>query len=110
MCGAFAGCATFVDLTAPTASRIVSFSGSNDRYTPACIRIRFGQSVAFQGGTFSSHPLAQGCGPIGGVLTATTGQTFTRTFDNALGTFGYFCTQHGSASGSGMAGAIEVVR
>ena len=109
-CGSFSGCTTFTDLTAPAANRTINFPGSNDRYSPPCIRIRFGQSVTFQGGDFGSHPLRQGCGPISGSVTASSGQTTTRTFNFALGTFGYFCDQHGSASGSGMAGAIEVVR
>lgn len=109
-CGAFAGCVAFTDLTAPDADRTISFQGGNDRYTPKCIRVRFGQSVTFSGSSFSTHPLTQACGPSVDIQRVSSGSTTSVAFDQALGVYGYFCTAHGSSSGSGMAGAIEVVR
>ena len=44
------------------------------------------------------------------VISARNGTSLTLTFDRALGVFGFYCMQHGSPTGSGMAGAIEVVR
>lgn len=110
-CGAaFAGCGAFVDLTDAGTPSIRFPVGGNNRYSPNCLRVRFGQSVVFEGGDFGTHILAQGCGPVSGVIGASSGQRFTVTFNRALGVYGYYCTQHGSPSGSGMAGAIEVVR
>lgn len=107
---AFAGCATFVDLTAEPVDRTIHFPLGSESYGPQCARVRFGQTVVFQGGDFSSHPLAQACGPVNNVLLANQGSTLSVTFNRGLGVYGYYCTRHGSASGTGMAGAIEVVR
>jgi plastocyanin len=110
-CVAFSGCTNFVDATAPGAARIIQFPGANDRYTPDCLKVRFGQTVTFQGGSFNAHPLAHACQPLNAPsLDNTSGQSFSVTFDQALGVYGYYCTQHGSIGGSGMSGAIEVVR
>jgi plastocyanin len=106
--GAFAGCTAFTDLSAPSATRTVTF-GSNHVYVPRCIRVRFGQQVTFAG-SFGTHPMQQACGPATALLQNQSGTTFTVTMDQALGVFGYYCNVHGTATGSGMAGAIEVVR
>lgn len=106
---AFSGCTSFVDLTdagAPT----IRFPVGGDRYSPDCVRVRLGQTVTFSGGDFSAHPLDQACGPVAALITARNGAQLTVTFSSGLGLYGFFCGQHGNASGSGMAGAIEVVR
>jgi plastocyanin len=108
-CGVFSGCTTFTDLT-DAGPATIRFPVGGDRYSPACARVRFGQSVTFEGGDFSVHTLGQACGPVSGAIGASSGQSFTVTFNRALGIFGYHCSQHGSPSGAGMAGAIEVVR
>ena len=108
-CGAYAGCTTFTDLTAPGADRRLVFPRNGNQYQPRCVKVRFGQSVTFEG-DFGEHGLASGCGPVASGLAASSGTTVTTTFDRALGVFGFFCTKHGEANGSGMAGAIEVVR
>jgi plastocyanin len=108
-CGVFAGCTTFTDLTAPSAMRTVHFPVGGNRYQPACMRVRFGQTLTFQG-DFVSHALAQACGPVRNVFNASSGQSLTLTADRALGVFGYYCKQHGAVGGSGMTGAVEVVR
>lgn len=109
-CGAFSGCTGFVDATDAGAVAIIRFPVNGNRYSPDCVRVRFGQSVRFEGGNLTDHPIAQACGPVGGVLSSSGAATLEVKLDRALGVFGYYCTQHGSASGSGMAGAIEVVR
>ena len=105
---AYAGCTTFVDLT-DAGTPTIRFPVGGDAYSPACVRVRLGQSVLFSG-NLSSHPLAQGCGPVNDLLNGTSGTSASFGFTSALGVFGYYCTRHGSQSGSGMAGAIEVVR
>lgn len=109
-CGSAVRCTSWTDLS-DAATKVVRFPGGNDRYTPACVRVRFGQSVTFQGGDFGSHPMTQACGPITvPAFEQSSGSAVSITFDKALGVFGYYCTHHGSPNGSGMAGAIEVVR
>ncbi|MDP1917237.1 MAG: hypothetical protein Q8L14_13430 [Myxococcales bacterium] len=106
---AFSGCTAFVDLTdagAPT----IRFPVGGDRYSPDCVRVRLGQTVTFSGGDFSAHPLDQACGPVAALISARSGAQLAVTFSSGLGVYGFFCDQHGTASGSGMAGAIEVVR
>ncbi len=107
---AFAGCVSWVDFTGASVDRTIHFPLGNDAYGPECARVRFGQTVTFLGQNFGTHPLAQGCGPVNNVLLANQGDSFSVTFNRGLGVYGYYCTRHGSASGSGMAGAIEVVR
>jgi plastocyanin len=103
----FAGCSSFTDLTT-TANATIRFPVAGTRYSPPCVRVRLGQSLTFSG-DFGSHPLDQGCGPIKDLVTWHRGNTFTVTFTNGLGIYGYYCFQHGSSNGSGMSGAIEVV-
>lgn len=109
VCSGFSACPSYLDLTgAGTAT--IRFPLGGDRYSPPCVRVRFGQTVSFEGSDFGSHPLSQSCGPVANVLERRSGTRFTVTMNAAIGTFGYYCTQHGQRSGSGMAGAIEVVR
>ena len=107
---AFAGCTTFVDLTADAVDRTIHFPLGSEDYGPQCARVRFGQTVTFSGQDFMAHPLAQACGPVNNQLLANQGNSFSVTFNRGLGVYGYYCTRHGNASGSGMSGAIEVVR
>ena len=96
-CPGYAGCTTFTDGTT------VTFPNLNDTYSPKCLRVRVGQQVTFAG-DFGDHPLEQSCGPAANVINGTATATFT-----VPGVYGYWCTDHGSSGGSGMAGAIEVV-
>ena len=108
-CGAaFSGCTTFVDLTG-AATPTITFPVGGNRYSPDCVRVKLGQSVLFTGGDFNSHELAQACGPVANVVRASNGTSATINFSAGLGVYGFYCTQHGSRSGSGMAGAVEVV-
>jgi plastocyanin len=101
----YAGCSQSAfdasDFTAPGADRTVSFTCCE--YTPNCLKIKVGQSVTFSG-AFSSHPLAQGCGPAALITNGAGPFTF-----NTPGDYGFYCTAHGTRSGGGMAGAIQVV-
>jgi plastocyanin len=104
---AFSGCTSFVDLTTDP-SPTVRFPVAGNRFSPNCLRLRLGQVVRFEG-SFASHTLLQSCGPVPNQLQAANGQSLDVTL-LGLGLYGYYCQQHGSPSGSGMAGAIEVVR
>lgn len=108
---AFANCQTFVDATADAAARTITFPTGGLSFAPSCLRIKLGQSVTFTSpsDTFSSHPLLQSCGPIADVVTASMGNSKSFTFTSAIGRFGYFCDQHGTRAGDGMAGSIEVI-
>ena len=103
---AYAGCSSYVDLTAAGAN--VVFGGTQgDTYSPACILIRSGQTVTFSG-DFTAHPLNESCGPSSVFQEVSQGSTASFTFC-ATGTYGYYCRNHGTVSGNGMAGAIQVV-
>ncbi len=103
----YAGCTSFVDLTMDP-SPTIRFPVGGNRYSPSCVRVKASQTVTFSG-DFGNHPLDQSCGPVANVLVNRAGQSRTFSLAEGLGVFGYWCTDHGSASGQGMAGAIEVV-
>jgi plastocyanin len=105
--GAFSGCTTFVDLRSDP-NPTIRFPVGGDRYAPDCVRVRVGQIVTFLG-DFGPHELAQSCGPVPSLVSASSGQQLTVAFTEGVGVYGFYCTQHGGQSGSGMAGAIEVV-
>lgn len=96
-CPGYAGCNTFTDGTT------ITFPNVNDTYSPKCLRVRVGQQVTFSG-DLADHPLQQSCGPAANAISGGATATFT-----VPGVYGYWCTDHGSSGGSGMAGAIEVV-
>lgn len=102
----------FVDLRAAMAVRTVTFGvgATPFSYTPPCLRVAAGQTVAFTG-AFSVHPLAPGvygnpaASPADNPIRATTsGDRAEFTFP-AAGTFPFFCTVHGAG---GMAGVVRV--
>jgi plastocyanin len=102
----FAGCTTFQDLTGATA--LITFGGTlGDTYSPACFQVHSGQRVTFMG-DFSAHPLSQSCGPSAVIPAPPTGNSATFSFCPP-GLYGFYCLNHGSPSGAGMAGAILVV-
>jgi plastocyanin len=102
----FAGCTNYIDWTSSTSTTINFGGAGGNTYQPNCVKIKSGQSITFAG-DFTMHPLAQACGPAS-VITNGTGSSTTFKFSGA-GTWGYYCTLHGTASGSGMAGSIQVV-
>lgn len=106
--GSYAGCAAFVDLTDPGANRTIVFSPGGRIYVPACARVRLGQTLTFEG-SFADHPLRPACGPAPFIAPTSQGSVVSFTQQSAIGTFGYYCVTHGSLSGTGMAGAIQVV-
>jgi plastocyanin len=112
------GCADtdFVDRSAATATRVVSFGGVERSgpfaYAPKCIVVSAGQTVTFRG-DFSQHPLAPGSSPSARVTGSTnnpiprretTQADVTITFP-AAGSFPYFCEYHYAG---GMAGVVRV--
>ncbi len=100
----YAGCTSFTDRTAGGPGAIVTFQ--NFAYDPPCLQLRVGQSVTFQG-DFSVHPLRQACGPTL-VFTGASGTQATFIL-SVPGLYGYYCLDHGSSTGQGMAGAVRVV-
>ncbi len=105
--GGTAGCPGYANCTNFTAGTSIDFGGGNDRYVPKCLRLTAGQAVTFMG-NFNNHPMHQACGPVAQALGATSGTNaqFTLTVP---GVYGFYCSQHGDSTGTGMAGAIEVV-
>lgn len=106
------GCNTadFVDRTATTAIRTVTFGVGGFTYSPKCITIAAGQQVMFSG-TFTSHPLRPGVGatatagsPNNPIMATSTGTTASFTFPTA-GMYPYNCQLH---DGSGMNGVVKV--
>lgn len=85
--------------------------GISDGYTPRCLKVKVGTAVSIEASR--RHPLmAQR--DIAGVANpfAADGEsesTLTHTLSKP-GYYGYFCTNHGDESGSGMAGSIQVVQ
>lgn len=111
----FNGCTTpdYVDGSAEGFDRTVLVGDAGLSFTPKCLRIAAGQSVAFDG-SFTAHPIAPGnpedhqAGSPDSPITATTsGSSVTFTFPSA-GTFPYYCMLHGFGDGMGMAGVIHV--
>ncbi|MGC4119660.1 MAG: hypothetical protein QM765_34835 [Myxococcales bacterium] len=100
---AFAGCTTYQDATAG-GPQTISFAPV--AYSPKCLKVAAGQTVTFSG-SFSFHPLSQACGPADVITDTSSGTSKSFVFAEP-GTYGYYCTAHGSAAGSGMAGSILV--
>jgi plastocyanin len=79
-------------------------------YSPACLKIAAGTQVTFSG-DFGTHPLApsttRGMPSNNPIVVTGSGTTMSFTFD-APGFYGYFCGEHGTDQGSGMAGMIWV--
>ncbi len=99
----YAGCTTYEDRTAPNDDRSITFVRA---LTPRCLRIKVGQAVVWNGPSIT-HPLDQSCGAEHSIRPSQMSQT-TVTF-NRVGFYGYFCENHGTSAGTGMAGSIEVV-
>ena len=119
---AFNGCSAsqFVDRTANTAPRVISYGGANGSgpysYDPPCMTIAAGQNVTISGGTISSfgtHPLSPG---VPGNPDAGTPRTpIPRVTDGTVrevmvdfptpGTYPFFCELHGAG---GMTGVVQV--
>jgi plastocyanin len=82
-------------------------------YAPKCLKILPGWSLVFTGNAtnFGVHPLFPSSrgdaadNPITQVLSGTTSPVFTFT---KPGYYGYYCAEHGTDSGSGMAGVVWV--
>jgi plastocyanin len=91
--------------SAPAATHTITFGG-DFQYTPSQLSVAVGDVITWQG-DFSFHPLQFDAVPAGAVKpeNVTSGNTFSYTVEVA-GEYRYHCTLHGSANGSGMAGAF----
>lgn len=107
----YAGCAAADYNDVANADAVIDFGGSviKNNYKPKCLKIKANQKVTWSG-AFSFHPLTSApCNPAaGGVVPATSAGTDVSVTFTAPGFYGYYCAQHGQASGSGMAGVVEV--
>jgi len=84
----------------------VTVGGSANVFTPKTLTINTGDTVTFvNGGGFHDVNANDNSFSSGGPTTDAF--SFTHQFSTA-GTFGYYCTVHGSPSGAGMAGTITV--
>ncbi len=102
----------YVDASAENDSRVIDVSGvAALAYTPACLIIKAGQSVTFEG-SMSAHPLAPGeviaGSPASPIQETTSGSSVEFTFPEK-GAFSYYCTIHGDAQGKFMAGVVYVI-
>ena len=82
-----------------------SIATQGSTYTPRCLRVLVGSKVTISASKY--HPLAPGNGSKG--IIPATETTVEILFDSA-GTYPYFCSNHGSFSGEGMTGEIQVVK
>ncbi|MEW5853326.1 MAG: hypothetical protein AB2A00_31390 [Myxococcota bacterium] len=102
------GCAED-DYQDETGQGTFSISTSGTTYTPKCVKVSAGTAVTIAGSSF--HPL-QGQADVNGVANPFTGSSAATTAQTQTlstpGFYGYYCTAHGSAAGTGMAGAIWV--
>ena len=107
----FAGCTPgmYVDMVGSSPA-LIEFGGAiGFMYTPSCITVQVGQTVTWMGDSFGTHPLRGApTNPTTEVPAPTSGSSVSTTFSVA-GYHGYFCAVHGTPTGGGMAGTIEVV-
>jgi|GEM_PF-2068794 len=102
----------YENATAAADSRVVDISTLTPfEYTPACLIIKIGQSVKFEGNLIT-HPLDAGTAvegsPTSPIVSTSSGVSTEFTFPSA-GSFPYYCAAHGGPDGSGMAGVVHVV-
>ncbi len=108
---AYGGCSSYTDATANDHPRTIKFPIGGLMFSPNCLRVKLGQTVTFMSpdSTFTSHPLKHGCGPTDGLIMASAGNSKPVVFNVAVGRYGFYCDEHGTKGGDGMAGGIEVV-
>lgn len=101
----FGGTTALEDHTADTmVTMTVTGTIGSFAYSPNRIRIHTGTMVTIPGGGI--HPLMQAtCSAAGGPTITSAGGTFTFT---TPGLYGYYCGNHGSNTGTGMAALIVV--
>jgi plastocyanin len=90
-------------------STTVMFGGAlGDSYSPKCLSVKTGTTVTWMG-DFTSHPLRPSTrGTTGNPIMATSSGTSTSFTFGAVGFFPWFCLNHGSDSGAGMSGVVQV--
>jgi plastocyanin len=92
-----------------TGSTTINFGGTlGNIYSPACLLVAKGATVTFTG-SFTVHPLqASTRGTTGNPIPSTSSGTAATATFAAAGFFPFYCTVHGSDSGTGMAGVVQV--
>lgn len=87
------GCKNYVDRTADSASREITWGFPVSTTPEACMKIKVGQSVTWKG-DLGIHPI----GPKGGDANSPIKSQASNAFP-AAGTFGYVCTNHSTMTG-----------
>ncbi|MEK6628366.1 MAG: hypothetical protein AABY53_07050 [Bdellovibrionota bacterium] len=100
------GCTT-ASFVSGTDANVITIVGTT--YSPKCLKLKVGATVTILASRH--HPLMAMADINGKQNPFADGKLFdaaqTRIMDRA-GLFGYYCDNHGSATGNGMAGAILV--
>ncbi len=92
-----------------TASTIAFGGAVGSSYSPRCITVRRGTTVAWEG-AFGSHPLSPSTrGASGNPIPVTSSGTRATALFNTTGFFPYFCSFHGDNGGGGMSGVVQVI-
>ena len=93
-----------------TAGSTIRFGGSvGNAYSPACLTVRVGDTVTWEGG-FSGHPRSPSTrGTASNPITHVSSGTSQAVQFTRAGFFPYFCEFHGDDSGGGMAGVVRVI-
>ena len=104
---ALAPCSAAGDYQMATTVRFGGTLGSV--YSPPCVTVRAGTSVTWEG-SFAGHPLSPSTRgtAMNPITRVASGSSATVTFPRA-GFYPFFCEFHGSDSGSGMAGVVQVI-
>ena len=103
-----AGCT--LDKFVLNASAQVAITTAGASYSPKCLQVKKGTTLTLPAS--SMHPIKAMNDVLGfsNPITTFGEKTSPITIQmNQTGIFGYFCTNHGSISGQGMAAAIEVI-
>lgn len=79
----------------------------DDEYSPSLVRVPIGGTVSWGFGGANPHNVVAADGSWLSPATVDRGGRFEYTFPEA-GVYRYFCTYHGTADGTGMAGVIVV--
>ncbi len=88
----------------------VTFGGAvGNTYSPRCLTVRRGTTVAFEG-AFGSHPLSPSTrGASSNPIPLTSSGTRATALFEQPGFYPYFCSFHGDNAGGGMSGVVQVI-
>jgi len=98
-------CASYTDNTGYAGADIhFRNDATSEQYSPNCVRIKQGMTVAWSG-SFADHPLTPNGEAGSPIPSVSTGTDSGRIAFPETGTFGFYCHHHPSS----MWGAVDVV-